>query len=106
MSKSDDWQLIQDNDCHWYVIQVRDTKAFYKWVEAQENCLDFDRSFDEWRISGPHTITFPVWTCSELPMPMTKAYKANPAASKAIRKLAKRGDRKLAGTLKPTKKGK
>jgi hypothetical protein len=32
--------------------------------------------------------------------------KANPAASKAVRKLAKRGDRKTASKLKASKKGK
>jgi hypothetical protein len=32
--------------------------------------------------------------------------KANPAAAKAIRKLVKRGDRKQASKLKPSKKGK
>ena len=34
------------------------------------------------------------------------AYKADPAASKAIRKTVKRGDRKLGSKLKATKKGK
>jgi hypothetical protein len=37
---------------------------------------------------------------------MNKTYKADAAASKAIRKLTKKGDRKLAGKLKPAKKGK
>jgi hypothetical protein len=32
--------------------------------------------------------------------------RANPRAARAIRKLTKKGDRKLASTLKPAKKGK
>lgn len=36
----------------------------------------------------------------------TKGYAADKNASKAIRKLAKRGDRKVASKLKATKKGK
>ena len=37
---------------------------------------------------------------------MKSAPRANPEASKAIRKLAKRGDRKVASKLKASKKGK
>jgi hypothetical protein len=61
MIHNDLWRLIQDNDCHWYVIQVRDVDSFYEWVAAQEQCEECEWCFEDNRVNGPHCVMFESW---------------------------------------------
>jgi len=53
--------LIQDNDCHWYIISTKDVNDFNEWVKWMEDC-DIDspspsnKDYDNNSIDGPHSI--------------------------------------------------
>ena len=32
------YRMIQDDDCHWYVIDVCDEARFHRWCGAMESC--------------------------------------------------------------------
>ncbi len=53
------YELIQDDDGHWYVILVSDEKAFAKWLAAGPYWNGYKgKHFDDCRIDGPHRIVF------------------------------------------------
>jgi hypothetical protein len=34
--------LVEDNDCHWYIIKMSDKKAWFAWVNSDnDNLPDF-----------------------------------------------------------------
>lgn len=55
------YRLIQDNDCHWYVIPAHRVEAFYVWVRCQEMGLPMTTDLEPVRVNGPHTVTFDDW---------------------------------------------
>lgn len=56
------YRLIQDEDCHWYVIRTTQEEEFNQWQDAMAGAIDWDGfDFNEVRVNGPHTITFPEW---------------------------------------------
>lgn len=56
----DRWNmLIQDEDCHWYVIAETEKQDFERWEQAMILCEEWDgKNFDECRIDGPHRFRF------------------------------------------------
>lgn len=56
------YQLVQDNDSHWYVIPCELLGPFNEWLEA---CVDGEATdvFEFWRkrVDGPHTVRFTQW---------------------------------------------
>ena len=55
------FRLIQDQDCHWYLIPSDKVEEFYWWIDAITYGEDTDLlstlpDFDSMRINGPHQI--------------------------------------------------
>lgn len=58
------YRLIQDNDCHWYVIRIKQETEFYDWLSNAEsdNPKKWEgHDFDDNRVDGPHRIFFKEW---------------------------------------------
>jgi len=56
------FQLIQDDDGHWYVIDVTEEKAFRKWEAAAPYWEGYQgKDFNECRVDGPHRVWFRGW---------------------------------------------
>lgn len=53
--------LIQDDDCHWYVIETCQVNLFHDWIDAMENGQDYPIDFNKARVDGPHTVAFNGW---------------------------------------------
>jgi len=56
------YTLVQDNDCHWYVIPEDKRKNWYEWRSLPPG------DPKSWivpkyahRVDGPHTVSFPNW---------------------------------------------
>lgn len=47
--------LVQDDDCHWYIIPFEKTEEWYKFLESDDAELGVE---PEWakRVDGPHRI--------------------------------------------------
>jgi len=64
------YRLVQDNDCHWYVIPANNYPDFICWVDAQENDIDeFDEGIDynKYRINcSPSLLTFENWRLEDV----------------------------------------
>lgn len=54
------YRMIQDDDCHWYVIDVRDEARFHRWCEAMESC-EPTGDWEPERVNGPHEVIFDSW---------------------------------------------
>lgn len=54
-------RLIQDNDCHWYVIPCFREDDFRNWVTAMEQSLDWNNEWEPKRVNGPHMVQFYDW---------------------------------------------
>lgn len=54
MSKTARYKLIQDNDCHWYLITVEQEKLFNELLSDWEKFEDADFK----RVDGPHAVSF------------------------------------------------
>lgn len=58
-------RLIQDNDCHWYLIPYNFVDEFHQWIEdPYEQLLTTTEEpidFDQFRINGPHTLKLYSW---------------------------------------------
>ncbi len=55
-------RLIQDDDCHWYVIKVCDISQFELWCRAMAECEPWSgHDFNTNRVNGPHAIWFNAW---------------------------------------------
>lgn len=57
-------RLIQDNDCHWYIIPYDVIDEFWTWVGWQENYCEPSYEgldFNQFRINGPHTLKIYSW---------------------------------------------
>lgn len=53
------WCLVQDNDCHWYLIREEQREEFNKWVSFSDDHAAWNgEMFGECRVDGPHNITF------------------------------------------------
>ena len=56
------WQLVQDNDSHWYVIPFTCRAEWAAFCDIPE---DDERGWDvpEWatRVDGPHVVVFGDW---------------------------------------------
>lgn len=53
--------LKQDEDCHWYLIRIKDVDKFDSLCEyaySEDDFEGFERMFSECRINGPHDLTF------------------------------------------------
>ena len=63
------FRLIQDQDCHWYLIPSDKVEEFCWWVDAITYCEEFEYikpeltdllsrlpDFNSMRINGPHQI--------------------------------------------------
>lgn len=56
------FRLIQDDDCHWYVIRVDQAAEFHEWEQAMIDCDEWHgHDFNENRIDGPRDVVFPSW---------------------------------------------
>lgn len=56
------YRMIQDEECHWYVIRVGQIEEFNQWHDAMAECEKWDGfDFNDVRVNGPHTVTFPEW---------------------------------------------
>lgn len=55
-------RLIQDNDCHWYVIEADKENLFYKWEEAMEKCKPWKKKWEPTPVNGPHSVLFENWS--------------------------------------------
>lgn len=57
-----EWRFIQDNDSHWYCIEVADTHAFHRWVDANddhdEETLAELKDFESFRCLHPNHYKF------------------------------------------------
>jgi hypothetical protein len=55
------YRLIQDEDCHWYVIRVGQEQEFDAWQDAMVDCLPWKgHDFSEDALGGdPGRVTFP-----------------------------------------------
>lgn len=53
------YRLIQDDDCHWYLIPYDLQPQFERWVSElqQDDYVDFA----DHRINGPHTLKIYSW---------------------------------------------
>ena len=53
-------QLIQDNDCHWYVVPVVYLDTFREMMKCEWDEITEDgyAMLDEWRVDGPHAVSF------------------------------------------------
>lgn len=64
-------KLVQDDSCHWYVINEEEEKDFDEWVSLEEKVENgkitekqyFDahkrlKDFENCRVDGPHRIYF------------------------------------------------
>lgn len=53
------YMLVQDDDCHWYVIRCDQEDEFNRWEKAVGNDESWHgRDFNEDAINGPHNVTF------------------------------------------------
>jgi len=48
--------LVQDNDCHWYVIPVGMEEDFNKWLETEDPEPTWCN-----RVDNPHRVHFEDW---------------------------------------------
>ncbi len=56
------FRLIQDDDCHWYVIRADQSDEFYEWEQAQADCVEWSgHDFNENRVNGPQSVVFDDW---------------------------------------------
>ena len=55
------FRLIQDDDCHWYVIPVGFEDKFYQWCGCMVACEPWDEEWEPERINGPHNCIFEKW---------------------------------------------
>lgn len=51
------WKFVQDDDCHWYLIQAELEDEFNDWVYGEE-VSDSAPSFDAFRCDSPEFYTF------------------------------------------------
>lgn len=59
-------RLIQDNDCHWYVIPANMATAFCRWVAAAPHWEGYEGPvFDNSRVDGPQGVVFCDYAVSE-----------------------------------------
>lgn len=68
------YKLIQDDDCHWYVIPAELEEKFQEWVDLSvfgtkqislwERLADLEEKYDfnQYRVDGPHRIVFKNWS--------------------------------------------
>jgi hypothetical protein len=55
-------RLIQDDDCHWYVIPVEEVDAFNAWLAAGPYWENYQGPrFDARQVNGPHSVSFLEW---------------------------------------------
>lgn len=60
MKNKNHYRLIQDDDCHWYVIRLSEVDAFRKWLDAGPYWEGYEGPrFDDQRVNGPASISFP-----------------------------------------------
>ena len=57
-----EYRLVQDESCHWYVIEVGQEEFFDQWLRSYhgEGVLPPD-GFEPDRIDGYHSIAFTGW---------------------------------------------
>lgn len=53
--------LVQDEDCHWYIIAQFEREDFDRWVEDTRNDKESDFDFNGNRIDGPDRILIFDW---------------------------------------------
>lgn len=53
-------QLIQDNDCYWYVVPVVHLDTFKAMMECEwdEITKEGYEQLAKWRVDGPHAVSF------------------------------------------------
>lgn len=54
------YRLIQDDDCHWYIIPAGDEDRFHAWCVAMSECLPTG-DWEPERVNGPHEVLFDSW---------------------------------------------
>jgi len=54
------FRLIQDDDGHWYVIDVGNEAAFYAWCAAMQECVATG-DYEPKRVNGPRDVVFDSW---------------------------------------------
>ena len=54
------FRLIQDQDCHWYLVPSNQINEFYEWDDWMTTCEPHLKKdwpdFDSMRINGPHSV--------------------------------------------------
>ncbi len=56
------YRMIQDEDCHWYVIRTDQVAEFNLWQDAMARCEKWDGfDFSESQVNGPHMVSFLEW---------------------------------------------
>lgn len=57
------YELIDDDDGHWYVILVSEEPAFAKWLAAAPYWEGYrGKDFNDCRVNGPHAVQFSMWS--------------------------------------------
>ena len=60
---STEWRILQDDDCHWYMVPAELALTFYQWVEDQ--CSEEPEDDTPPRgcicIDGPHNLIITGW---------------------------------------------
>lgn len=57
--------MVQDDDCHWYLIEEADLEAFRVWVEDPYGDLIHPKSFQDRTIGSPRYIRILDWEVIE-----------------------------------------
>lgn len=56
-------RLVQDDDCHWYVIRLSEVDAFEKWLTAAPYWEGYEGPrFDDRMVDGPQSVSFKEFT--------------------------------------------
>ncbi len=53
--------LVQDDDCHWYLIDEDQESNFEKWERAMMNDQDTDLNFENQMINSPRDVKIKVY---------------------------------------------
>lgn len=55
------YRLIQDDDCHWYIIPENFEGKFAQWEGCMVACEPWDDEWEPVPVNGPHVVVFGSW---------------------------------------------
>jgi len=66
MTNQQKYTLVQDNDCHWYIIPVEKNKEWDEWLEIDsDDERGWTPPFFSVSIDGPSHVVFEKPACSQ-----------------------------------------